>query len=395
MKKILFVLLISVFFGCQQEIIPAKESFFKVYDDANLDISYHPIDIIEVEEGYLILNGMERDKSTFMGVQIIKVNEEGKFVAKKDLKNYVIPVGDWIQADGVNYFIAMNPNSLRAMLIGVDANMNIKIEKPAGNQLYPLASKLTSDKKIMLLSYSPTDLTTNLSLLDFTGKNLKFAKYTIGAGNDISSTMSQHFLNTLEKKLSFFCGEISPNNYYFNGFYNFNLSLVFSNFSATPTGILQSQRTNAGVRNMLPLSGGNFALAGYQFEHNYQLPNVTLSTKAVKSIADFYPGNRAELAPYSPTKIIPFENEVKKYTIFATETKGKQIVLYFYDSSGKIAAIHRIGHLNPFHFSSIKQTKDKGLVVLGTSFVASRFERVVTVKISEKEISELLSPKED
>ena len=68
-----------------------------------------------------------------------------------------------------------------------------------------------------------------------------------------------------------------------------------------------------------------------------------------------------ELEAYTPTQIIPY-TAGSSYSVFAAETKGRQMLLNFYAQSGEISGSHRIGFLNPFTFSCIKVRTDNSLL---------------------------------
>ena len=140
----------------------------------------------------------------------------------------------------------------------------------------------------------------------------------------------------------------------------------------------------------MPLEDGNYAVAGFQFEENYQFHSNPLT---IGSVAELEFGNMAEIRPYSKSKIISYvSNGGTTYTVFASETKSNQIVLHFYNaSSGTIDGIHYVGYINPFNLASIKVTSDNSILILGTTFVAGRFERIMLNKISPNEISGFLN----
>ncbi len=391
MKKFLVLLLICFLFSCSNEEISLTDSFFKVYDDSNFDLSYHPVDVVETIDGYIILSGTELDAQDFRGVQLIKVDEEGKFVSEISLDNYVIPVGELFLIDSICYFFAANPTSLDAVLIGVNPKLTVTLEVPINEINYPLASNITSVGNLLLLSYDPVNLTSEISEIGTDGAFMDGKSYSIGPGSDVESEIINHLLNTNNRQLPFFCGENSTRNYFFNGYYNYSLSMVFTTFADAPSGVLQGQRANAGISAALSLGGGNFALAGYQFTDNFQLSSTAISTTGITSSADLYTGNMAELKAYTPSKILTYTSGGTSYTVFAAETEGRQIVLYFYDAdSGEISGIHHIGYLNPFTLSSMKVTSDNALLVMGTTFVSGRFERISLTKYSEKEVSSFL-----
>lgn len=377
--------------SCSEEDPNLTESFFKIYDDSNADLNYNPIDIVETIDGFIVLTGTELSNTDFMGIQLLKLDDEGNFVNDIDIDDYVIPVGEVYMIDSISYFFAMNPTTLQAVLIGVNPQLEITTETTIGGLNYPLASSLTASNDLLLLSYDPLNLTTEISLVGLDGSFLGGNSYSIGPGSDVEQNIINHYLQINNQPLPFFCGEISSGSYYFNGFYNFSFSLVFTDFSDDPSGVLQGQSVNAGIRAAMPLTGGDFAVAGYQFDENFQLSNISLNTTGITSSVDLYPGNMAEIKPYTPTKIMTYSSDTEDYTVFAAESKGNQILLYFYNaSSGEIAGIKQIGFLNPFTFSSIKATEENSITVVGTTFVAGRFERVTVTKLSKSEIISFL-----
>lgn len=390
MKKIIPFLLLFVF-GCGDEDLQLTESFFKIYDDTNADLSYNPIDVEETIDGFIVLTGTEVSNTDFQGIQLLKMDDEGNYLFDVEISDYVVPIGELHLIDSTSYFFAMNPTSLQAVLIGVNPQLEVTVEAPIGGINYPLSSAMTSSNELLLQSYDLNNLTTEISLISTDGSFVNGASYSIGPGDDVEEEIINHYLGAGEQPLPFFCGELTSGNYYFNGFYNFSFSLVFTDFSATPNGVVQGQSSDAGIRAALPLSGSDFAVAGYQFSDNFQLSSTTLSTTSTTSSVDLYPGNMAELKSYTPSKILSYSTAEGDFTVFAAETEGRQIILHFYNAtSGEVQGIHYLGFLNPFAFSSIKVGSDNSLLVLGTTFVAGRFERVALTKISESEVSEII-----
>ncbi|MFK7951597.1 MAG: hypothetical protein AB8B73_02025 [Ekhidna sp.] len=386
-------LLIGVLFsGCSDEEVPLSESFIKIYDNSNADLSYHPVDVAETINGFITLSATELSRSDFNGVQLLKMDEEGNFVRERELPTYVNPIGKLYlnPSDSITYFFAMDPTSLNAVLIGINPQFQVEVEQEMIGLTYPLASAVTSTGNLLLLGYDHVSLETEISELSLDGTFISGTSYSIGPGDDVREAIINHYLGENDRPLPFFCGEVSTGNYYFNGFFNYSFSLVFTDFSDAPTGVVQGQDANAGVRATMPLNGNNFAIAGFQFSDNYQLSTATLNPSGISSSEALYPGgNMAELKPYTPSQIIPYSGN-KEMIIFASETNGRQILLTFYDAgTGEIVGIHRLGYLNPFTFSSMKVASDNSLLVLGTTFVAGRFERIVLSKISANEISSI------
>ncbi|NQZ76647.1 MAG: hypothetical protein HRT61_11160 [Ekhidna sp.] len=374
--------------ACSNDEPALTEAFLKIYDDSDLDVSYRPIDVVETVDGYIILTGTELSKSDFMGISLMKIDEKGEYVFEVALSDYVVPIGDLYlnSADSNSYFFAMNPTSFQAVLIGVNPALEIEVDVPIGGIDYPLSAAPLSNGNLLLQSYDPLSQETEISEISLDGSFVSGNSYSIGPGDDVLDEITNHYLNTSERPLPFFCGEVTAGSYYFNGFYNYIFSLVFTDFSNAPSGVIQGLRpSKAGIRSVLSQGSGNFAVSGFQFDENYQLASITLPTSGNSSSADLYTGDMAELKPYTPVNIIN-HSAGSTFTVFASETKGNQILLNFYDQNGAIAGMHRIGFLNPYSFSSIKTGSDNSLLVLGTTFVAGRFERIALNKIPESEV---------
>ncbi len=390
MKKMLFLFSVLVI-GCSEDLPGPKESFFRIYDDANATLDYRPIDVVETTEGFIVLAGTVLDDTDFSGVQLIQLNKRGEFLQEASFEDLVAPVGKMHLIDSVAYFFAMDPTSLQPFLLGVSPNLNFETQVSIPSLNYPLASGVTSGGQLLLESYDSEGLRIELSLIDLEGNVQETGSYDIGPGTDVELEIIDHYLDRNERRLPFFCGEVGSGTYYFNGFYNYNFSLVFSNLGDTPAGVVQGQTSNAGIRAVLPLSGSNFAVAGFQFDENFQLADAAINTGGISSSVNLYPGDMAELKSYTPTEIVSYSDGSRSYTVFAAETESRQINLYFYESgSGEIAGIYRVGYLYPYTLASVKVTQDNSILVLGTTFVADRFERAALTKISTQEIRGVL-----
>ncbi len=398
MSRIKVVALVPMVFflaSCSDEEPSLTDSFFKIYDNSDFDLNYDPIDMVEINDGYIILTGTEQSNSDFDGIELLRINEVGDFVFSEEnaFENYEAPVGDMYfdATDSSIYFFAKNVATTDGVLVSVNPSLEVRNTTLLGGINYPLSASSTSSNTLLLQGYDPLNLQTQIAeiALDGSVNGGNIAQYTIGAGQDIEEDVINHFLESNVNPFPFFCGEVSAGNYYFNGFYNFSFSLVFTDFGSNPTNVVSGQDTNAGISALMPLSGGNFSVAGFQFEDNYQLSSNPLT---VGNVGELYPGNMAEIRPYATTKIIDYTSTDGSYAVFASETNGNQIVLHFYNNStGEIEGVHYIGFLNRFNLSSIKASSDESILVLGTTFVAGRFERIFLNKISKTEISGILN----
>ncbi len=392
--NILLVLSTLLVFSCSEEVeIEPTERYLRIVDDQDYNAEYDPISIQETfNGGSLILSGINLDNSPFRGVKIVRLDSIGGYVGETILDgNYVNPVGDFMTIDSTYYFFCMESGNLTTNLVAVNDAGTVTGTTVVSGRLYPLAGGITSNNTFLLMNYNPNSQTTQISELSADGAISRSAGYSIGAGDDVEPDILKHLTDPLTH-YNFFVGE-SGDGVFFNGFYNYTLSLVFSSFGGNPTGVLQGQQTIAGMKAVTHISGSNFAFLGFQYDQNFVQPFTALSTSGTASSVNFFDRSVPEIKADATAKIVLVEaSNGEVLTVFATETEGRQTILYFYDSEGILLGYRYIGNSNPYTFADITTTEDGGLLVTGTTFVASRFERIYVAKIPEKEIEDIVNP---
>ncbi|MEL6556633.1 MAG: hypothetical protein AAFQ94_00520 [Bacteroidota bacterium] len=389
---ILFIFLLLGFSCSEEEVIGPTERYLKIYDDRIYNASYDPIGLVETETGAsLVLTEINLTNSSFSGSSIIRIDSVGDISNTTTIaENFVAPVGNLVTIGSMHYFASMDEQSLLVHLIPVASDGTVGDPIPVNSTLrYPLALSKTRDDRLLLLSYDPNNRLSVISTINVDGTVAQSQGYSVGAANDIEPIIFNHFTDP-SSALTFFVGETSEGLFYFNGFYNFTLSLVFTNFGDDPTGVVQGQQSFTGIRSVLHLSGSTFTLMGYQFDRNFLRPQATLSTNSISSSVDLFASAIPEVMPNAPSKSILISREgLDDVIVTATETQSRQTILYFHSTDGVLLGIERLGSLNPFTFGDIIATADGGLKVLGTTFLASRFERIYLSRLSADEINRI------
>jgi hypothetical protein len=400
MKKIIptlhsFFLLSLFLIACSEKSDPSfdQENFTSIFDNNQFSVANYPIDFKQTADGgYLILGERRIPNSNFRGAYLMKADKTGKFVSAVELDNqYVNPVGDFIVVNDQYYFFCMDALNLNAQLVKVNANAEIDTIRSAGGITYPAAASLDGSE-LLLLSYNHEDKRMMFSKHDLTG-TLKgnyndVPRFDIGAGDDVEEPIINHFIRT-GKKFPFQVGHISGGPYFFNGFENYTFSLIFTDLSGDGSdGVVQGQQDDGGFSAIHPLGGNKFAASRFNFGDNYFLPNVTLSTSGPTIGVDLGGNSLPELISNATVKIIRAVSNNKNVLIFATDTKSKQIGLFFYDeATGEFLSSRYVGFSNPFEVANVLQTADGGLAVCGTTYLAGRFPRICLIKISKGELS--------
>ena len=391
MKKLAYLFILFILTtACQQEEFDPTTAFTKIYDSYRGSEGYYPIDFMQTSSGYIILTGQTLDESDYLGVKLIRVDEEGNFLSEDDLSaDYVAPVGDMVTIDSVGYFFAMNPTTLNPVLFSV-TDEGYEATDIAGLD-YPLAANVTSANELLLLGCDLSSSQMTLATVGTDG-SANISRYEFGAGSDMESQIINHLVDPEKGSLPFFCGEWTNGSYYFNGIYDFTMSLVFTQGIGEVTGRIMGQNLNGGITSALVNQGSEFALFGFQFNDNFILPNATVNTNNHISISNYIETPISEFKSRSNADIVKWENAEQSYTIIAAETESRQIALYIYQSAtGELAGIHKIGYINPYTLGSIKVDENGDVLILGTTYLSGRFKRVFFSKIPASDLEKSLN----
>ncbi len=382
---------ISILISCVEESNPQFDiqSFTTIFDSNKFDASNFPIEMRQTPDGgYIILGGRKLNDSNFTGIYLLKADKFGNFEREIEVEQTSVnPVARFTELQTRYYFFCMDAITQQAQIASVDANLEaVTITPVQGGLTYPAAASFV-DNNFVLLGYNNADKQSVISILNPDGGILASKGYSIGTGEDIEEPIIQHYIRT-GRQYPFEVGKVANGLFYFNGFYNYTFSLVFSDLTSDdPIGVVQGQQDDGGFSALLPLSGNKFASSRFNFGDNYLLPNQDLSTSGITSSTDLGGYNLPELEANAKVRILRATVDTKNVLIYATDTKSKQIGLLFYEeATGKFISSRYLGFSNPYEVSSIIQTSDEGLAVCGTTYLAGRFPRICIYKLSKEQL---------
>ena len=391
---VLFISTIGLFTACDisDNDIEPSESFFRIYDNNEFNASFIPLDVIQTaDEGFLILSGTRQETSDFVGVRIIKADQSGNFIQQSTLgPDLVHPVANWIERDSVFYFFCMEATSLQAQLYSLDQDGNLNDPVNVGLTLPQYATR--DEDEFLVLSYDNANRTTVLSLINpDDGSITSSQSFTIGDGDGAEEPVVDHYTRT-GKQLPFTAGRLDNGTYYFNGFFNFTLSLVFTDLQNGVAGVVQGQQEDGGFSALMPLAGSNFAAARFNFGDNFFVPNASLDAAGTTSSVDVAGNPMLELVPDARVYIERMTIDDRATLVYASTTKNGQIILTLYDESdGSWLGTDYLGFSNPFEVRSIHQTMDGGLALLAETSVVGRFPRASLFKLSPNDLEDIIS----
>ncbi|MTI20387.1 hypothetical protein E1176_05075 [Fulvivirga sp. RKSG066] len=374
----------------ENEALP-KASFLKIYDDKNFESSFIPIDVKQTaDEGYIILGARRIEDSDFTGVYLLKTDNKGEFVADLRLEGMVHPAPGLVKTtDNRFFFTAMNEVNLQANLIEISSNDLATTNSALGGLQYPLSLNSSNSDELLLLSYDNASKNTVLSTVNFTGDTTKSESFTIGAGSDVEAPIIKHFTRT-GKQLPFFTGQVD-NLYFFNGFYNYTMSMVFTDLNGSgPDGVIQGQQDDGGISAAMPIGNSKFALSRFNFGDNYILPNQDVSVLGETSSTDMIGNPFPELVPDAPVIIKTVTINQQDITLYASNTKSGQVVLHAFNQNGELLGSKYFGYADPYTVASFTETEDGGLAITGSVSVAGRFNRIFLIKMSKEEVDNLI-----
>ncbi|MDH4090126.1 MAG: hypothetical protein OEV74_14445 [Cyclobacteriaceae bacterium] len=390
------VFVFSLMLSCSEESNPEFDiqTFTTIFDNNKFDASFFPIEMRQTADGgYIVLGGRKLDDSNFTGIYLLKADKFGNFVKEIEVEETSVnPVAKLTEYQTKYYFFCMDPLTQQAQIANVDANLEaVTITPVQGGLTYPAAASFV-DNSFILLGYNNGDKQTVISIVNPDGGILSSKGYSIGTGEDIEEPIIKHYIRT-GRQYPFEVGKVSSNLYFFNGFFNYTFSLVFTDMTSDdPVGVVQGQQADGGFSALTPLGGNKFASSRFNFGENFLIPNKELSTSGITSTVDLGGYSLPELVPNANVRILRAKIDTENVLIYGSDTKSKQIGLLFYEeATGTFISSRYLGFSNPFEIASLTQTSDEGLAVCGTTYVAGRFPRICIFKLSKEQLASNLN----
>lgn len=386
-SKILFILAIGLIFSACKDKIEPKESFIKVYNDADGNKNYYPLSIKQTsDEGYLMLSAYNG-----WNIHLLKTDKAGDLLWEIDLPSkYVNAVPNLIDRNGSIHFVCMDAVGLFTYVMQIDESAQVANEFQTFTQIkYPMYV-FDNQSAVYIQNYERTTYKTGIFQLNAAMDAIENAG-SVSIFADVEEKVVNH-INYTGKRYPFFVSVTPENDHVIlSGFNNYSFSTVFLNANLSFSGVYNGAAFDGGLNAILPLGSNQFALARFSFSNLYYNPSTTLSPTAIDIAGSIPAEGKSELDAESPVLIKNISINGSEYVVYLASTKSNQLMLSFYSKgSNVLKGTKYLGQSVPLKACDFTKTTDDGLMILTRITVMSSFNRVATIKLSKDELEAIV-----
>lgn len=407
---IMFLAMGLLFYQCdiKKSDLENEKSFIHIYHDNNINNEYYPLDIVELNDGFLILatKMLNSDTTNF------DWNNQKPFVIKTDIEGniewsitgddpYVSPIADILNVNGGYYFFALHKTSLAATLFEINVQSHTFVQTASGDfgdNAYALRAIVDKEGNIVLLS-SDKQGTKNSKVYKISGSgfNIIWTVDFTNSANDGENVIIPAVLEQLSyhgQQYPYSIKQLSDNNgnltaYLVNCYNNTQLSLNSINADGSNArNIVAGSRNSTFIATFEQVNDSVVAIA--KNDHN----EISIQT-------DFVINGETRLGIEDITETTTFKEldgvslllsgiftyGDQKYLLFAGATKGEQIAVFVYNTDDyTIKNIYYLGSSNDIHPVAFKPTSDDGILILCKTLVTNKYLRIAMYKLPLEEI---------
>lgn len=396
MKYLYIIILILTALSCdiKKSDMEADINFTKVFSDNHELFAYFPTDIVETEDGgFLILSGLyDSEALNYPKVHLTKTDAFGTVEWATSPDGAPLSPTRSIASLNGNYYVFCMEDDLDCQIyqivIGESSGNLIHVKEI--NSKNPLAVYQDSSDNFVLLGF---DIIGNKTL--FQKLNSSFDEQWSVSMNAYlgSSYFVRYHLNKEDEEMPFYIGSANGQ-YYINCFLQTGLSVAFvnpenGNLLGSIMGNSDEFNIDAAYSSLVYLNENSFALARFHNSENYIHPSIEIDPNGNMHSSQL--GNDYIYLPElsGNAKVVSMKDQFvdDELLLFASTSKTNQIVLYFFDpENSELVKTHYLGHTNPVEIAAVKRSSDGALIILGKTWVAGRFQRIILYKVSMEEL---------
>lgn len=368
-----------------------SDSFTKVYDHADMDLSFYPVDMVQTsDDGFLVLSVYtDTALSTFPLIRLMKTNEAG-ILERETLVDeaYCSAVPSLMRNGNVWQFVCMDAvnQNVKLMEVSEDLSGVAEVAELAGK--YPLYLYTDDQHNFVVLSFDRIARTSVLTKYGAGGQQLWQTSFNII--EDFKNQVETH-LKKGNRQFPFFitrAGSPDITHYLVNCFYNYTMTLLFTGqANGSRTGQLNTYQDDAAISSIVFLDNARFAISRYYMGANYVFPAVELDLNDTQGADTFEDIQLPELTADAPVRSLVATFNEREVVVLASQTKSNRLVIYFFDKAeGELLTTRYLASTNPVKIAGLITTNDGGLALLAQTFVAGRFPRTAIFKVSPGDI---------
>ena len=396
---LIFIFWIIVFLGAcdisRNKDIEPSEVFVKIYENNQFDNSFTPLDIKQTADGgYLVLGEYTGSEfSPFPAVYLMKIQADGRFEWEhRATDNYVSAISELLPTPEGNYefFCLAQSDSLKPVRLSAEQSPQ---ELAKYNLIRGLRANLLADGNYGFVAYPQNSRETIVAIGNAAGNIIRQKTYDNQDNLFIEGQLIRHLQRTRTPFPMLMGSRGSGNDLFFTAFRLSTMTLMTDDLASTnpePKVIINGNGYDAAISALEPIAGNTFAMARYNADgENVFVTRAEIPANGTFTNTSFKGNILPELSKFARVIIRKATIAQRNVTMYLSDTKNGQIVLFIYDqSTGNLIRTRYFGSSNTFQAGNFTLTQDGGIAIVGKNLVAGRFARICLFKLSPKEVEE-------
>jgi hypothetical protein len=392
-KGMLYFLTAFSFLACdiKDSNSDPSQSFSALYDHSDMDLSFHPVDMVQTsDDGFLVLSVYtDTSLSTFPLIRLMKTDKAGVMIREELVDPaYCSAVPSLMRSGNEWQFVCMDAVNQNVKLMEVNEDLSGISEVGELSGKYPLYLFTDSHGDFLVLTFDRIARTSVITLYSPGGAQIWQNSFNIN--EDYKNQIETH-LKKGGKQFPFFItqsGDPDISHYLVNCFYNYTMTLLFANAAnGLSTGQLNTYQDDAAISSAVFLEDTRYALSRYYMGDNFIFSSVELDMTGTQGANTFDDVQLSELTADATVKSLVTTLHEKDVVVYASQTKTNRLVLFFFGKEdGKLLGTKYLASTNPVKIAGLITTSDEGLALLAQTYVAGRFPRIAIYKVSASEI---------
>jgi|GEM_PF-3439576 len=394
--------LLLIWTSCENnEPLPPTDTFTRIYGNAYFE-DFKAVDVLQLQDsGFVILGNEARHP------YLMQIGKRAAFrwdtYNNSLLLQYTGAIANLHRGDSANFLFFAQKDPLTIHLLSVNgATQEAAVRRViTGNDIdnfeptVPLHSSNTPDGGVLLLANEAE------YDIDNPNENEPLKVWLVKYNANFEKEWSRDYIDVTHAEDKYtnvntdllFTGSIEGR-YWFNDYYNGFISLVFVDpANGNALNAILPDTTSQIFNFVNHVEGSVFSFAVSEGENTSLIAQLDLDVGFGASVESITRENRFyELISNSKVYSIKVTENGQDYIIFIGNSRSNQIVLFSFDiATNQLIGKRYLGDRYSYTVESVIKTQDGGLMILATTNVIGRFDRITTFKVSEDYVRQLLN----